>query len=96
MQSYGPRLSKWEKKTIKLDFKSNGEFDMFCLIFVLFLFIWCTVKRVRNVHAILSIIIFFSPDLLHTERTVKDQPDLMRKRNYFTSFRKQKNIQVKL
>lgn len=59
-------------------------------IFLLMLFIWCTVKCVHNVHTMLSylsIILFL--DLLHTERTGKDKPTaLMIKWHYFTSFRR--------
>lgn len=62
MQSYSPRLRKWKLNTnrIKLDLKSNGEFYIrttFC-VFLLMLFVWCTVKCVRNVHTMLSIIFF--------------------------------------
>ncbi len=43
----------------------------FTLVFLLMLFIWCTVKCVRNER-----IIFL--DLLHTEMTGKDKPTALK------------------
>lgn len=61
---------------------------MYFLLLLLLLFIWCTVKCVCNVHTILSFLFFL--DLLHTERTEKDEPTaLMINCDYFTRKLKQ-------
>lgn len=56
MQSYGPRLRKWKYKSSWISNQiENFTFELHVFL-VLLSFILCTVKRVRNVHGMLSII----------------------------------------
>lgn len=61
-------------------------------LFLLLLFIWCTVKCVHRVHAVKYYLFLVQ---LHTERTGKDRPTQSHeKRNYFMSFEIQLSMKV--